>query len=113
MTTHTHLSIETHFRFSTSIVKAAERALKQAEETGSTRDFLDAIKTAIMVQDFSGRELIRYKLRKQVAEAAAVLNGEFDGQEDVRLGQWADECSPEDIGQKAEMVVDSHRELYS
>lgn len=113
MSNPTHLTIETHFRFSTQIAQSAKRALEQAEQTGSTRDWLDALKTAVMIQEFSGRELIRYRLRKQVTEAAAVLNGEYDGQEDVSLGQWADGYSGEDIADRATEVIDRHRELYS
>ena len=113
MTNHTQLSVENHFRFSTEITKSAQRALEQAEETGDTRAWLDALKTAVMVQEFGGRELIRYKVRKQVIEAAAVLNGEFDGQEEVSLGTWADGYSADDITDRASEIIENHRALYS
>jgi hypothetical protein len=109
----THLTIEQHFRFSTQIVQSAQRALDQAEETGSTKDWLDALKTSVMIQDFAGRELIRYRLRRSLAEAASVINGDYDGQEDVSLGSWSDGCSTDDITDRAHDFVNQHKDLIS
>ncbi len=112
-TTHTHLSVDTHFRTTTAIVNSALRALEQAEQTGSTRDWLDALTTAVGVQDFAGKELIKHRIRQQVIQAAAVLNGEFDGQEDVELGSWSDGCSPDDITDRALEMLQNHPSLWS
>ena len=108
----TDLTIEAHYRQTSEIVHSAKRALATAEEQGSMRDWLQAIDVAAKVQDFAGRELVRYRVRKTIVEAAGVLSGEFDGQEDVQLGAWSDGCSPDEIADRAQEVLEANQGLY-
>lgn len=107
----THLTVEQHFRFSTEIVQSAKRALSNAEESGSIKDHLEALKASVMVQDFAGREIIRYRLRRSLAEASSIIAGDYEGQEDVELGNWADGYSVEDITDRAHEFVAQHKDL--
>ena len=110
MTTPTHLSLEAHFRFSTQIAATAKRTLEAAEETGDTRMVLEALKTAIAVQEFAGKELSKYKIRKQVIEAASCLNGDFDNKENVELGSWSD-GHENDITARAQEIIETYKGL--
>ena len=108
-----HLGIEQHYRFSADITNHMKRALDLAESQGSLGDWLKAIETSIKVQEFAGKELVRYRLRKSIIECASLLAGEMDGQENLSLGCWADSCMDADeVTAKAESIIQSHRELY-
>ncbi len=111
MTNPTHLSVEQHFRFSTQIVQSAQRALSVAEESGSIKDHLDALKTSALIQDFAGRELIRYKIRRSLAEASSILAGDYDGQTNVQLGNWADNATEDDITERAREFIAQNKDL--
>lgn len=106
------LTIEAHYRQTAAIVNSCKRALATAEEQGSLRDWLQAVDVSAKIQDFAGRELVRYRVRKTLCEAAGVLSGEFDGQENVKLASWADGVSSEDIAARAQEVLDANAGLY-
>ena len=106
------LTIEAHYRQTAAIVDSCKRALETAEEQGSLRDWLQAVDTSAKIQDFAGRELVRYRVRKTLCEAAGVLSGEFDGQENVTLGSWADGISPDDIAERAQEILDANEGLF-
>ena len=108
----TDLTIEAHYRQTAAIVDSCKRALSTAEEQGSLRDWLQAVDVSAKIQDFAGRELVRYRVRKTLCEAAGVLSGEFDGQENVQLGSWADGVSPDDIAERAQEMLDANAGLY-
>lgn len=108
----TELTIEAHYRFTAGIVDASKDALVLAKDQGSIADYLKAIEVATKVQEFAGKELIRYRVRKTLAEAAGVLSGEFDGQEGVSLGSWSDGCPEDQIASRAQEVLDNHAGLY-
>ncbi|MDB4336931.1 hypothetical protein OAA10_00300 [bacterium] len=108
----TELTIEAHYRYTAGIVDASKDALVLAKDQGSIADYLKAIEVATKVQEFAGKELIRYRLRKTLSEAAGVLCGEFDGQDGVSLGAWSDGCSEDDIPKRAQDVLDNHVGLY-
>ena len=106
------LTIESHYRHTAAIVDSCKRALATAEEQGSLRDWLQAVDVSAKIQDFAGRELVRYRVRKTLVEAAGVLSGEYDGQEAVELSSWADGVSPDDIAERAQEVLDANAGLY-
>ena len=91
------------------ISNSAKNLLETAEEQGSLRDWNEAIKTSLAVQDVAGRELIRSRLRLYLMEAANVLSGALDGQEDVELGAWADGCDESNIHERAQAFIELHK----
>lgn len=107
------LTIENHYRFTGRIVEASEELLKQAKESGSLLDFSKAIETCLKTQEFAGRELLRYRVRKTLVEATCVINGDYDGQTDVKLGTWSDGLSEDEVSLKAESLIELHRGVYS
>jgi len=86
----TEFELETHNRQVSETVASARRALQTAEEQGSLSDWLKALETTLKVLDYAGRELVRSRLRRHLLEAANVLAGTYDGQDDVELG---DRCN--------------------
>ena len=112
MSTQHQLTVEAHYRQTARLVEASQRALEQAEQTGSVRDFLSAVEVAAKVQDFAGKELVRYRVRKTLVEAAGVLAGEYDGQENVELGSWSDGASADAVPARAAEVLNKHAGLY-
>ena len=108
----TAFEIEQHRRCVTDLVGSAKRALEHAEQEGSTNDWLKAIDTAIKVQDFAGKELVRCRLRKHLLEAANVLAGNYAGEEEVTLGEWASGATEETLNQRATEFLSLHRPLY-
>jgi len=107
------LTIENHYRFTGQIVDASKQLLNQAKESGSLLDFTKAIETCVKTQEYAGRELLRYRVRKTLVEATCVINGDFDGQTNVKLGTWSDGLSEEEIPLKAEALIELHRSVYS
>ena len=109
MTNAANFEVEAHIRRMANISRSAASLLEQAEENGSLRDWNEAIKTSLQVQDVAGRELIRSRLRLYLMEAANVLSGGFDDQEDVELGAWADGCDEHTIHDRARQFIELHK----
>lgn len=93
------------------ISQSAKNLLETAEDSGSLKDWNEAIKTSLAVQDIAGRELIRSRLRLYLMEAANVLSGAYDGMHDVELGAWADGCSEEDLHSRAQAYFELHKNM--
>ena len=74
----TDFELETHNRQVSETVASARRALKTAEEHGSLPDWLKAPETTLKMSDYAGRELVRFRLRKHLLEAA---NGPLPSQD--------------------------------
>lgn len=106
------LTLENHYRFTNEIVNSARELLQVSKETGSLNDWKQAIETCIKAQEFSGKEIVRYRVRKTLVEAASVLNGDYDGQKDVNLGGWSDGSSIEEVPEKAMALLELHRGSY-
>ena len=107
------LTLENHYRFTGHIVDSAKDLLLEAKENGTLADWNRALETCIRVQDFAGRELLRYRVRKQLLECCSVVNGEFDGMEEVELGSWADNHEDSEIPNRAQELIELHRNLYA
>ena len=82
----TDFELETHNRQVSETVASARRALAEAEERGDLSNWLKALDTSLKVSEFAGRELVRSRLRRHLLEAANVLAGIYDGQDNVELG---------------------------
>ena len=104
---------EAHHRSVTELVASTKRALKTAENDGSIGDWLKAIETSIKVNDYAGKELVRCRLRRHLLEAANVLAGKYDGQEEVELGEWATGATPETLSLKAQELLSLHKSMFA
>lgn len=93
------------------ISNSAKCLLETAEESGSLKDWNEAIKTSLSVQDVAGRELIRSRLRLYLMEAANILSGAYDGQDDVVLGAWADGATEETLHERAHAYFELHKNM--
>jgi len=106
------LTLENHYRFTNEIVNSARELLEVSKGTGSLNDWKQAIETCLKAQEFSGKEIVRYRLRKTLVECASVVNGDFDGQDDVNLGAWSDGHSAEEVPARALELIELHRSIY-
>ena len=107
-----HLTLENHYRFTTELVESARELLEVSKDTGSLNDWKQAIEVCIKAQEFSGKEIVRYRLRKTLVECASVVNGDFDGQTDVALGAWSDGYSADEVPAKALELIELHRSNF-
>ena len=109
----TDFELETHNRQVSETVASARRALKTAEEQGSLPDWLKALETTLKVSDYAGRELVRSRLRRHLLEAANVLAGTYDGQENVELSEWANGATEQTLHQHAAEFLTLHKSVFS
>jgi len=109
----TDFEIEQHYRSVVETVASAKRALATAEAEGSLNDWNRALETSLKVSDFAGRELVRSRLRRQLLEAANVLAGTYDGQEEVELGDWATGATEQTVHQHAADFLNLHRSVFT
>ncbi len=110
--TSTDFEVEQHVRNVAETVASAKRALATAEE-GTLRDWLNALETTLKVSDYAGRELVRSRLRRHLLEAANVLAGVYDGQDDVDLGDWANGATEQTLHQHASDFLTLHKSVFS
>ncbi len=109
----TAFEVATHHRNVTELVASTKRALTTAENDGSINDWLKAIETSIRVNDYAGKELVRSRLRRHLLEAANVLAGNYDGLEEVELGEWAAGATEATLSVKAQELLTLHRSLFA
>ncbi len=111
--TSTDFEVEQHVRNVAETVASAKRALATAEEQGTLRDWLNALETSLKVSDYAGRELVRSRLRRHLLEAANVLAGVYDGQDEVDLGEWANGATEQTLHQHAAEFLTLHKSVFS
>ena len=108
----TDFELETHHRQVAETVASARRALAEAEERCDLSNWLKALETTLKVSDFAGRELVRSRLRRHLLEAANVLAGVYDGQDNVDLGDWASGATEQTLGQRAAEFLTLHKSVW-
>lgn len=109
----TNFEVEQHYRQVAETVASAKRALAAAEEQGTLNDWLKALETSLKVSDFAGRELVRSRLRRHLQEAANVLAGVYEGQDNVDLSDWAIGATEQSLGQRAAEFLTLHKSVWS
>ena len=109
----TDFELETHNRQVSETVASARRALEEAEERGNLTNWLKALETSLKVSDYAGRELLRSRLRRHLLEAANVLAGTYDGQDDVELSDWATGATEQTLHQHAAEFLTLHKSVFS
>ena len=109
----TDFELETHQRQVAETVASARRALAEAEERGDLSNWLKALETTLKVSDFAGRELVRLRLRRHLLEAANVLAGTYDGQENVELGDWATGATEQTLHKQAAEFLTLHKSVFA
>ena len=108
----TDFELETHNRQVSETVASARRALQTAEDQGSLLDWLKALEASLKVSDYAGRELVRSRLRRHLLEAANVLAGVYDGQDNVDLGDWANGATEKSLHQHAAEFLTLHKSVF-
>ena len=109
----TDFELAKHQRQLVETVASARRALAEAEERGDLSNWLKALETTLKVSDFAGRELVRSRLRRHLLEAANVLAGTYDGQENVELGEWATGATEQTLHKHAAEFLTLHKSVFA
>ena len=104
-----HIEVEGHIREMKMLAQNAGELLITAKNEGSIKDWNDALKTALVVHERAGKELVRNRLLIYLMEAANVLSGSYDDQEEVELGAWADGADENTIHERAQSFIRLHQ----